>query len=56
MESMLPDDTKNPSRGRPNSQTEEGSVQSGWQMTPTRKPWASSMRDTMAMPNEEWSM
>jgi hypothetical protein len=34
---------------------DNGSVQSGWAMMPTRKPWFSSMRPITAMPKLGWS-
>ncbi|MOA64274.1 hypothetical protein D3C78_1902690 [compost metagenome] len=55
IESMLPAATPKNRFGSPSFMKSSLDCQFGWAMMPTRKPWASSRRPIMAMPNDGWS-
>ena len=48
----MPDETRNPKRGSPNTFTLSGSRQFGCAIMPTVKPFASRMREMIAVPND----
>ena len=53
--SMFPAVTPKNRLGRPSTRKASTSVQSGWLMMPTVKPWSWSQRPMAATPQEGWS-